>query len=297
VKLKVKESSVILSVNPKGTDRDLTNKIATLMIQNSSGSLSGNFEFLDKNNIEIILIDTTTNIKQLYADCKKGKYSLKQPNIDSAKRPLSISGLNIILNKYILALEENAANMDTLGAIMDKNNRYHAPNDNFVFEGQIFSAGEYLPEEESKDSKTLQLKIKIRVKDYEKIYKVANKVCNIKKGSSWYKDNEEICYCYLSCLPKKLHKEIREELPTGEKEVMLFRDGLKNIGKPFKCPSYKKIKANFNYSFGYNAPYNIFEHYINDVWKNLPFGYFANEEIVEWFGEMICYKYHDDIIR
>lgn len=182
--------------------------------------------------------------------------------------------------------EQNSGKAPTV----DANGRLHAPCEGYVQDGDVYAAGEYLPDEGARNGQRAKAKIKIKLSSYKDIKKVWEEVSH---GKSWAEGECEVCYAYVEGLTQSQAKHLNAEFSgQATKRLVLAEEahGLEN-GAVFKLNA-RGIAADYKAAVrGSDAAYDLFTQKMQDQGWTMKDkkGKVVFENLMK--GKQVCYVY------
>ena len=172
-------------------------------------------------------------------------------------------------------------------AIPDKDGRFHAPHDGFVWDGVVYKGGEYLPLEESQVLSTA--KLKMLVSDVENL---KNRFNNITTGKAWTVNGEQVCNAYFN-VKKSIAQDITKLAPYVGKTLDLHSsEG--NRGKAFNFNTRRMSKL---WSLSHGSD-DFMACLSMEGLNKVPFNFDKKGKLVsDWSGKTVSFNYSDGIYR
>jgi hypothetical protein len=162
---------------------------------------------------------------------------------------------NITIATIISIIAENRAAMEARhekhvekhGApVRDKDGRYHAPHDGYMWGEQTYLGGQYLPEDDDYREparETLKIKVLTSALPALELYGSAGKSWTDNKG-------REVCYCYLNVTNGE-QAQIEPQLPASGKRLV----SVEAFGNPDNVKTWKhstpKMMASYDRTYGF----------------------------------------------
>lgn len=108
----------------------------------------------------------------------------------------------------------------------DSNGRYHAPHDDFLWiDDNVYSAGEYLPHDESHSQPNKKLVVKVALNSLQILKHSLPEASN---GKTWEQNGVKVTKVYAE-VPEKLHKQLQKLIPHSGKRMVTVEEA-KNKG-------------------------------------------------------------------
>jgi hypothetical protein len=189
-----------------------------------------------------------------------------------------------VLDKIVAILSKDTMSVASdMGAVVDDNGRYHAPHDGFEFEGRVYKGGEFLLEGEFRESYEIRVKMPLN-----HIVALKKAGVSVRYGRDWDFKGEQIAYATFVGERAKLRK-LETMFPRGGKELLLHDESDSNRGAAFKFNT-RKLSAILR---GHNPEGDLdMTGFVAIPWK------FVGDSVKSpWSGQMVSYKYYDDILR
>jgi len=173
-----------------------------------------------------------------------------------------ISRMSVSISSIVSALIDSAPRSvnevaSSIGAVVDRQGRLHAPHDGFVFEGIVYRGGEYLPVEHANlTNQRESLRLKMTVEQADKTIAMLEQAkldCSASKG----KEFDGKVYLYINQITAKQKSEVLGLMPQDNIKILLSVEQAKQhrvtglLGKTFKY-SHKKKLANMQYTGNYH---------------------------------------------